>query len=157
MFRLVVYWPRPRGKKKDQRAVRPQISPLNLARLFWHGSPWCWGIMRYHQFLKQLSRLNNPYCPRTLIFAIRVCAFSRPQSEHKRVLDFLLEHPRRCFTWDTPVTRNVSHWLRVKQHSWYWLSGEAYVPCRAHFVVAACGCGAEHSGNCGRLGSGKEE
>jgi len=33
----------------------------------------------------------------------------RPQSEHKRVLDFLLEHPRRCFTHMFPAVHTL--WL----------------------------------------------
>lgn len=31
----------------------------------------------------------------------------RPQSENKRVLDFLLEHPRRCFTSDTQIAQST--------------------------------------------------
>eukprot|EP00438_Fugacium_kawagutii_P022207 Skav205559 [mRNA] locus=scaffold3173:12105:18184:+ [translate_table: standard] len=32
-----------------------------------------------------------------------------PQSEHKRILDFLLEHPRRCFTHMFPAVHTL--WL----------------------------------------------
>jgi len=45
---------------------------------------------------------------------VRYIAFTwsrriQPQSEHKRVLDFLLEHPRRCFTHMFPAVHTL--WL----------------------------------------------